>query len=447
MPRTTIPQASRNRLPGWPRSAALAFCVLASVAGSAGAQSLQYNAFSTSGSGTQVGCGSAGNWSPAPVSVADCTRSGGCVGGPNVYSWSDASSNDARLFARTRQFLDSWYNSCGAGWYSNAIAGWSIPVIFSGPPGAVTVPAPQIVVPFRATFNNIISGTYASMGASFSTEIQAGFSSIQRGGFQMGNHPVNGPYTTLGGLWDGGIYGPPTSVSFNVTGPRSFEATGHHYGGFNGPVTLGIPISIAVFARVTMHNGDYCCGNGWQSPVAEMSIEFGSAPVFVLPPGYTADSTDGRIINNQWVDPRPVITQQPVDAFICPGGATSFTIVATSQSTMSYQWRKAGTPLVDGGAISGTATPTLTITGAQIADQDGYDCIVSNVYGGTTSVAANLTICSADFNCSGSVGVQDLFDYLAAYFADDMRADFNESGAITVQDFFDFLTIFFTACP
>jgi hypothetical protein len=274
---------------------------LAALAGSAGAQSLQYNAHAAT-SPPSVGCGSAGNWSPAPVSIADCTKSGGCAGGANVYSWSDASSDDARLFVRTRQFLDSWYNSCGSGWHSNAVAGWAITVVFSGPPGAGTVPAPQIVVPFRATFNNTISGTYASMGAGFSIEIWFGGLS-QRGGFQMGNHPVDGQTTRLGGLWDGFIYGPPTSVSFTSTGPRSMEATGHHQGAFGGPVTLGVPTSIIVNARTVMHNGDYCCGNGWQSPVADMSIEFGSAPVFVLPPGYTANSTDGRIVNNRWVNP------------------------------------------------------------------------------------------------------------------------------------------------
>lgn len=55
-------------------------------------------------------------------------------------------------------------------------------------------------------------------------------------------------------------------------------------------------------------------------------------------------------------------------------------------------------------------------------------------------------LCHADFNRSGAVSVQDIFDYLAAYFAGDPCADFNHSGAVSVQDIFDFLAAYFTPC-
>lgn len=55
--------------------------------------------------------------------------------------------------------------------------------------------------------------------------------------------------------------------------------------------------------------------------------------------------------------------------------------------------------------------------------------------------------CVADFNGSGQVSVQDIFDFLAAYFMGDARADVNGSGAITVQDIFDFLAAYFMGCP
>jgi len=55
--------------------------------------------------------------------------------------------------------------------------------------------------------------------------------------------------------------------------------------------------------------------------------------------------------------------------------------------------------------------------------------------------------CPADFNNSGSITLQDLFDFLAAYFSADPQADFNISGSITVQDIFDYLTAYFAGCP
>ena len=54
--------------------------------------------------------------------------------------------------------------------------------------------------------------------------------------------------------------------------------------------------------------------------------------------------------------------------------------------------------------------------------------------------------CPPDFNLSGSLSVQDLFDFLAAYFANQPLADFNGSGASTVQDIFDYLAAYFAGC-
>jgi hypothetical protein len=55
--------------------------------------------------------------------------------------------------------------------------------------------------------------------------------------------------------------------------------------------------------------------------------------------------------------------------------------------------------------------------------------------------------CPADFNGSGAASVQDIFDYLGAYFGGDRRADFNSSGGVSVQDIFDFLAAYFGGCP
>jgi hypothetical protein len=55
--------------------------------------------------------------------------------------------------------------------------------------------------------------------------------------------------------------------------------------------------------------------------------------------------------------------------------------------------------------------------------------------------------CSPDFNGSGSVTVQDIFDFLRAWFTGDPRADFDHSGAIGVQDIFSFLSAWFAGCP
>ncbi len=54
--------------------------------------------------------------------------------------------------------------------------------------------------------------------------------------------------------------------------------------------------------------------------------------------------------------------------------------------------------------------------------------------------------CTAEFNGDDVVSVQDIFDFLAAYFSLSPWADVNASGDLTVQDMFDFLAAFFLGC-
>ena len=54
-------------------------------------------------------------------------------------------------------------------------------------------------------------------------------------------------------------------------------------------------------------------------------------------------------------------------------------------------------------------------------------------------------ICVADMNCSGLLEVQDIFDYLAAWFDGAAVADLNGDG-LSVQDIFAFLNLWFAGC-
>ena len=85
------------------------------------------------------------------------------------------------------------------------------------------------------------------------------------------------------------------------------------------------------------------------------------------------------------------ITQQPTNQAILAGGVAAFTVAATGND-LTYQWQKNGAPLTDGGRLSGSATSTLTVSNATVADAGIYSVIVSNPLGAVTSAGAGLTL-------------------------------------------------------
>ena len=115
------------------------------------------------------------------------------------------------------------------------------------------------------------------------------------------------------------------------------------------------------------------------------------------------------------------------------------------------------------GSTTDAATYTLTLARSFLYDLNSggtagirlfpADTVVAYLFNSTDfPVDANkpalaiTATCLADFNGSGTVTVQDIFDFLTAWFAASPRADVNRSGTITVQDIFDFLTAWFAGC-
>ncbi len=90
------------------------------------------------------------------------------------------------------------------------------------------------------------------------------------------------------------------------------------------------------------------------------------------------------------------------------------------------------------------------VTGGVLAD-DGWFYFITDVSEPNLAPRGEAFVrvrvfCPADTNRNGETTVQDIFDFLAAYFASEARGDFNRAGGITVQDIFDFLAAYFAGC-
>ena len=84
----------------------------------------------------------------------------------------------------------------------------------------------------------------------------------------------------------------------------------------------------------------------------------------------------------------PVITAQPQDRTINPGGTATFSVTAQGTAPLTYQWRHEGLD------IPGATADALLLRNVQTGDAGSYYVVVSNAAGSVVSQFAMLTVTS-----------------------------------------------------
>jgi hypothetical protein len=72
----------------------------------------------------------------------------------------------------------------------------------------------------------------------------------------------------------------------------------------------------------------------------------------------------------------PSISVQPLSITRCSGEIANFQVTAVG-SGLTYQWRKNGVNVTNGGNVSGATSATLSINPVSVGDAGDYDCVVS----------------------------------------------------------------------
>ena len=86
----------------------------------------------------------------------------------------------------------------------------------------------------------------------------------------------------------------------------------------------------------------------------------------------------------------PTITQQPANVAVTAGQPVSFTVAATGDATITYQWQR------NGAAIAGATATTYTIAATVLGDSGAtFRAVATNGAGSATSNAATLTVTAA----------------------------------------------------
>ncbi len=158
----------------------------------------------------------------------------------------------------------------------------------------------------------------------------------------------------------------------------------------------------------------------------------------------------------------PTIIAQPASVFVSLGQSASFSVAAAGEP-LAYAWRKNGAPLSNGPRISGVASPNLSISNVEAADEGSYDVVLSSPCGNATSNAAILSLqiaCIADVDDGsgsgtpdGGITIDDLLFYLFIFEAGDLRSDVDDGsfsgtfdGGVTIDDLLYFLFRFESGC-
>jgi endonuclease/exonuclease/phosphatase family metal-dependent hydrolase len=82
----------------------------------------------------------------------------------------------------------------------------------------------------------------------------------------------------------------------------------------------------------------------------------------------------------------PAITLQPQSQSVPPGTNVTFTVIATGDAPLSYQWR------FNGNAITAASNANYSITNVLFSDAGNYSVVVTNASGSVTSSVAKLIV-------------------------------------------------------
>ncbi len=159
---------------------------------------------------------------------------------------------------------------------------------------------------------------------------------------------------------------PPGPVLVDLGAPADFSVS----------VTSGSPITYS-WRR-----------NGVAIPGSNEDLFAINATTFASAGGYSVLMRNALDSVTTPASPLAVVSLEP-RSLLVNEGSTAILELRFAGKHLSFQWLKEGQPLVDGGRISGSLTPTLRITNASAPDIGGYVCQVT---------LAEQTLASGEFS-------------------------------------------------
>jgi hypothetical protein len=195
------------------------------------------------------------------------------------------------------------------------------------------------------------------------------------------------------------VYG-PTNTTANENGPVTFYSSAYGAGGVTYQwynVTAGDPgtaISGATSSNLVIAVATAAMNGNMYRVVATSPFGSVTNPSVLIGPGATLGIIGGA---------PSFATDIPASLLVYAGGTVVYAPVVTGTEPITYQWKKNGVNLINGGRISGATSRVLNIASSRGSDGGQYQLFASNAQGGPVpSTLSTLTVESRpDFNVNG----------------------------------------------
>ena len=150
--------------------------------------------------------------------------------------------------------------------------------------------------------------------------------------------------------------------------------------------TFSVAASGGTLTYVWKKNGATISGATAASYTTPATVSGDSGSVFTVVVSNSVGGTTS-LAATLTVNSPPQITTQPANQTVLVGHTATFSVVATGTGTLTYQWRKGGVAIAGATAASYTTPATVSGDSGSV-----FTVVVSNSVGGTTSLAATLTV-------------------------------------------------------
>lgn len=219
--------------------------------------------------------------------------------------------------------------------------------------------------------------------------------------------------------WDG------TAWRYGSGGGNLFPDPGVNAGAWYDPVRRHLVFTGGSSQPSAAHKAMmFYDGSTWAGEIPAVLDDFTGAallPLYTRPqaPFETAYDRDRRVL--VWMDPpafvnlgdaftremhfsnKPAVASLTAPVVVQAGQVAEIRVLAAGARPITYQWRKNGVVLTDGGNIQGSRSPRLLISRASSADAAAYSVTLGNAFGSLTSVASGLFVTGADLAEPGDV--------------------------------------------